>query len=49
MLERFDIRTLPLFFCVESGTAHWRFFDWRNRHTGPVDHALLVSLMKPLF
>jgi len=49
MLERFDIRTLPLYFCVEAGTAHWRFFDWRNRRTGPVDHALLVSLMKPLF
>jgi hypothetical protein len=49
MLERFEIRSLPLYFCVEAGTADWRFFDWRNRHTGPVDHGLLVSLMKPLF
>ena len=49
MLERFEIRTLLLFFCVEAETADWRFFDWRSRHTGPVDHELLVSLMKPLF
>ena len=49
MLERFEIRTLLLFFCVEAGSADWRFFDWRSRHTGPVDHELLVSLMKPLF
>ena len=33
----------------EAGTAHWRFFNWRSRHTGPVDHGLLVKLMKPLF
>jgi hypothetical protein len=49
MLERFEIRSLMLFFCVEAGTADWRFFDWRSRRTGPVDHGLLVSLMKPLF
>lgn len=49
MLERFDIRSLLVFFCVEAGTAYWRFFDWRSRHTGPVDHGLLVRLMKPLF
>ncbi len=59
MLERFEIRSLLLFFCeirslllffcVEAGAAQWRFFDWRSRHTGPVDHELLVSLMKPLF
>jgi hypothetical protein len=49
MLERFEIRSLLLFFCVEAGKADWRFFDWRSRHTGPVDHELLVSLMKPLF
>jgi hypothetical protein len=49
MLERVEIRSLLLFFCVEAGKADWRFFDWRSRHTGPVDHELLVSLMKPLF
>ena len=49
MLERFEIRTLLLFFCVEAGTANWRSFDWRSRHIGPVDHGLLAGLMKPLF
>jgi hypothetical protein len=49
MLERFEIRSLLLFFCVEAGTAQWRFFNWRSRHTGAIDHGLLVSLMKPLF
>jgi hypothetical protein len=49
MLERLEIRSLLLFFCVEAETAGWRFFDWRSRHTGPVDQALLASLMKPLF
>jgi hypothetical protein len=49
MLERFDIRSLLLFFCVEQETAGWRFFDWRTLRTGPVDRELLVSLMEPLF
>ena len=49
MLERFEIRTRLLFFCVEDGTAGWRFFDWRTCHTGPVDPDLLASLMEPLF
>ena len=49
MLERFEIRNQLLFFCVEQGTASWRFFDWRSRRTGPVDRELLVSLVQPLF
>ena len=49
MLERFDIRSLSIFFCVEAGTATWRFFDWRTGSTGAVDSGLLVGLMKPLF
>jgi len=49
MLERLEIRTLSLFFCVEAGAANWRYSDWRSRHSGPVDHGLLASLMKPLF
>ena len=49
MLERFEIRSLAIFFCVTEGTAGWRFFDWRTRHTGPVDRELLVHLMEPLF
>jgi hypothetical protein len=49
MLERFEIRSLLVFFCVEKETASWRFFDWRTLRTGPVDDGLFVSLMKSLF
>src|ERR1017187_6825950 len=37
MLERFEVRSLLIFYCVEKETTAWRFFDWRTRHTGPVD------------
>ena len=49
LLERFEIRSRLLFFCVEEGTGTWRFFDWRTRHTGTVNPEWLVSLMEPLF
>jgi len=49
MLERFEIQSLELFFCVEAGTADWRFFDWRSRHTGPLGRELLAKLMERLF
>jgi hypothetical protein len=49
MLERFEVRSLQLFYCVEDSIAAWRYFDWRNRHTGPVDAELLVGLMGSLF
>jgi len=49
MLERFEIRSQPLFFCLENDHADWRFFDWRTRQTGPVDCELLVNLMGRLF
>jgi hypothetical protein len=49
MLEHLDVRSLLLFFCVSDGKTGWRYFDWRTRHTGPVDCALLASRMAPLF
>jgi hypothetical protein len=49
MLERLEVRSLSIFFCVEEKTATWRFFDWRTRGTGAVDLGLLVNLMEPLF
>jgi len=49
MLERFEIRSQLLFYCVAEKNAGWRFFDWRTRHTGPVDRELLAKLMEPLF
>ena len=49
MLERFEIRSRMIFFCIEQPAAAWRFFDWRTRSTGVVGRDLLVSLMGPLF
>jgi hypothetical protein len=49
MLERFEIRSQALFFCLEEGNASWRFFDWRTSRTGPVGCELLVNLMGRLF
>ena len=49
MLERFEVRSRMLFYCVEGSTAGWRHFDWRTRHTGPVDRQFLLGLMGPLF
>ena len=49
MLERFEVRSLLIFYCVEKETTTWRWFDWRTRHTGPVDRELLAGLMEPLF
>jgi hypothetical protein len=49
MLERFEIRSQALFFCLEGDNFRWRFFDWRTSHTGPVGSELLVSLMGRLF
>jgi hypothetical protein len=48
MLERFEIRTRMLFFCIERETGVWRFFDWRTRSTGLFDRGVLARLMAPL-
>ena|SRR5689334_2914266 len=49
MLEKFQMRTRLLFFCIEEDRAEWRFFDWRTRHTGLLGNELLVSLMQQIF
>ena len=49
MLERFEIRSYSLFFCVNQEGAVWRFYDWRIPHTAPVDRDLLAGLMERLF
>ncbi len=49
MLDRFEIRSVMVFFCVDERTCGWRFFDWRTRHTGPVDRERLARFMEPLF
>lgn len=49
MLERFEIRSYSLFFCVNRDGAVWRFYDWRIPHTAPVDRDLLARLLERLF
>jgi len=49
MLDRFEIRTQSLFFCLNDHSASWRFFDWRGARAAPLDPALLASLMERLF
>jgi hypothetical protein len=49
MLERFEIRSYSLFFCVNEEGAVWRFYDWRVPHTSPVNRDLLLRLMERLF
>jgi hypothetical protein len=49
MLERFEIRTLALYYCLEQERPRWRFYEWRTRHTGTMGRELLVSIMESLF
>jgi hypothetical protein len=49
MLERSEIRSHMLFYCVENETASWRYFDWRTRSTGVLRAEWLARLMEPLF
>jgi hypothetical protein len=49
MLERSEIRSLLLFYCIEQEGAAWHFFDWRTRSTGKVDGLFLARMMEPLF
>jgi hypothetical protein len=49
MLERFEVRSRLVFYCLEEDGASWRFFDWRTRHTGLFGEDLLLTLMEGLF
>jgi hypothetical protein len=51
MLEHFEIRSQLLFFCLNlnENTAAWRFYDWRDRRTAPVDRDLLAGLLERIF
>ncbi len=49
LLQRFEVRSRLLFYCVEQGRAGWRWFDWRTRKTGPVNGPMLAELMEALF
>ena len=49
MLERFDVRSQMIFFCVQGENAVWRSFDWRTLATGPLSAEALAKLIEPLF
>jgi hypothetical protein len=49
MLDRFEIRSQMLFYCLEENRASWRFFDWRTRHTGVFGEEFLLGVMESLF
>jgi len=49
MLERFEIVTYSLFYCVAEEVFGWRFYDWRTLRTGPVNQEFLVELMEAVF
>jgi hypothetical protein len=49
LLERSEIRSYMLYYCVENDVAVWRYFDWRTRSTGLLGIELLTRLMEPLF
>src|SRR4051794_6577973 len=49
MLERSEIRSRALYYCVENETASWRYYDWRTLSTGVLTSEVLARLMEPLF
>ena len=48
MLERTQIRSLGLFFCLEEGGSTWRYFDWLHGRTGLFKDEQLVGLLERL-
>ena len=49
MLERFQIVTFSLFYCVGEEVSGWRFYNWRTLRTGPVNQEFLIQLMDAVF
>ena len=48
MLERTQIRSQALFFCVEENRNNWRYFEWLHGRTGAFGRDQLVSLLERL-
>jgi hypothetical protein len=48
LLERDEIRDQRLFFCLERGGNHWRFYDGSTGKQGVVDHDYLAGLLEKL-
>ena len=48
MLERTQIRSQALFFCLKENRSSWRYFEWLHGRTGAFDRDQLVSLLERL-
>jgi hypothetical protein len=48
MLERTQIRSQALFFCLENARNTWRYVEWLHGRTGAFDRDQLVSLLERL-
>jgi hypothetical protein len=48
MLERTQIRSQALFFCLEEKGNTWHYFEWLQGRTGPFSRDQLVSLLERL-
>lgn len=46
MLERTQVRSQALFYCVEDGRRAWRYHDWASGRSGMFSQEQLVSLME---
>lgn len=48
MLERTQIRSVALFFCLEENSNNWRYFDWLHGRNGTFSQDQLVTLLERL-
>jgi hypothetical protein len=48
MLERTQIRTQALFYCLEESRNAWHYFEWLHGRTGAFGRDQLVSLLERL-
>jgi len=48
MLERTQIRTQALFYCLEESRNTWHYFEWLHGRTGAFGRDQLVSLLERL-
>ena len=46
MLERTQVRSHALFYCVEDSRKAWRYHDWPSGRSGLFSQEQLVSLME---
>ena len=48
MLERTQVRSQALFYCLEGARNDWRYYEWNHGRTGVFGRDQLVSLLERL-